>query len=119
MEDTVKDKNAHLVVEGAAKAARVSVRHGRGDRNIADILRRVICSSGVKKVVCSYASLSPGPSLGFGNIRCKRQYIGRAAFATIGAIPAGDLRIGYQTNGKRILRQAQPASRPSKEFAEV
>src|SRR5579864_6042026 len=118
VENTVKDKNAHLVIKGATKAARVSFRHRRGDGNIADILRRVICSSGVNKML-SRASISSAPSLGFASIRCKRQYIRGASFATIGAVPAGDLSVAHQANGERVLRQPQPAPRTSKKFVEV
>src|SRR3984957_15070958 len=116
MEDTVKNKNAHLVIEAAAKAARVPFCHGWGDRDIADILRRVICGSGVKKVVFSHAAIFCAPLRGFASIRCKRQYIGRAAFATICAVPAGDLGVSYQANCQRVLRQAQPAPSTSEEF---
>src|ERR1700722_405238 len=119
MEDTVKNKNAHLVIEAAAEAARVPFRHSRGDGDIADILRRVIRGSGVKKVVFSHAAIFCALLRGFASICCKRQYIGRAAFATICAVPAGDLGVGYQTNGERVLLQAQPAPRTSQEFVEV
>src|SRR5579864_4119799 len=100
MEDTVKDKNAHLVVKGAAKSACISFRHRRCDGDIADILRRVLCSGGVKKVVFSRASILCAPSLGFASIRCERQYIGRATFAPIGPVPACNFSVGYQTNGE-------------------
>src|SRR6516162_8300231 len=118
MENTVKNQNAHLVVEGAAEAARVPFRHGRGDGDIAYILRRVIRSCGVKEVVLSHATISSPPSLGFASIRCKRQYIRRPAFATIRPVPARDLAVSDQANGERVLGQAQAAPRANKKCVE-
>src|ERR1700744_1616313 len=118
MEDTVKNKNAHLVVEGAAKAAGFSFRHGGGDGDIADIFRRVTRRGGLNKFVFSHVAIFCARLRGSASIRCKRQYIGRPTFATIGAVPTGDLRFGYKANRQRFLRQAQPAPRTSEKSVE-
>ena len=58
-------------------------------------------------------------AIGIAHVRWKRQYIGWAVFATVGAVPASDLRIGDETDGDGRRRKAKSAASAGEEAIEV
>ena len=133
VQDAVKNEDAHFVIEGAAEAPSVATSDGGRNGDVAEIARKIIGRRRGRR--CGRSSrMSPGASPARGARRmmlatgcgfCLRaicwegQYIGRAIFATIGAIPACYLGVGDQSDGERARREAQAFARCSEKFLQA
>ena len=133
VQDAVKNEDAHFVIEGTAEAQGVATRDGGRDGDVTEIARKIFWRSRGRS--CGPSSrMSPGAStargarlmlLATGCGFCLRaicwegQYIGRAIFATIGAIPACNLGVADQSDGKRARREAQAFARCGEKFLQT
>src|ERR1700691_5219483 len=67
----------------------------------------------------AFSRQSASPSLGVWLIRCERQYIRGAIFATVGAVPLRDFRIGDQADRKCVGGNAQQPPQLSGKFLQL
>src|SRR5271168_1657987 len=131
MEDAVEDEDAHFVIEGAAEALGVAAGDGGGDGDVSEISGKTFrCRRGrgpgrreTRGALAACGTLltmlSCSCGLCLGHVCWEGQYIGRAIFATVGAIPARDLRIGDESDGERAGREAQAFAGGGEKFLEA
>ena len=120
----MKNKDAHFLIEGAAEAERIAASNGGRDGDVTEIVTRGRGRGcGRRKArgarTTRLTMLSPGCGFCLRAICWEGQYIGRTIFATVGAVPASDLRVGNQRYGERTRREAQTFARGGEEFLEA
>ena len=124
VQNAVKNKNAHFQVEGVAPAESVAARHGGRDGDVSEIVTRKSRRRSGRRKACGARTtrltmLSTGGGFCLRAICWKGQYICWTIFATVGAIPASDLRVGNQSDGERARREAQALASGGEEFLQA
>ena len=133
MQDAVKNEDAHFVAEGATEPLRVAPRDSGGDGDVAEILGYIFRRSRGRRrgprdgqtraarPACRtpLTMLSRSCRFCLGHVCWEGQYIGRAIFSTVGAIPARYLRVGDESDRKRAGPEAQAFARGGEKFLEA
>jgi hypothetical protein len=114
MKNPVQDEDVHLPDQRPTEGARVPAGNRRRNSDIAKI------GTGVRGEIRTTSNAYPSafPSAN-GPICREGQYIRRTTFATVGAIPTGDLGICDQTYGQSIGRKAEHSARAYEKFLKV